>query len=371
MPSPYQREMFKAINASGSLMVSADYFAASAGDRLWARDALEPYEKVLPGMQFLRGGASGRFNPGILRRLREVSSDLVVVSDYSAPSAQIAMRTLSAAGRRWLFWGEMPGVNVRGPIGLWGRRRLQAPLGHATAIAAIGSRAAATYRAMFPHVPVFDIPYFCDLEPFRRAGKIRPLAPTGCVRLLFSGQLIERKGIDLLMHAFQEALQHAPGLELRILGEGPMRRDLERIAASTQNRVVFLGHRPPSELPDLFAEADMFVLSSRHDGWGVVVNEALGAGLPIVVSDGVGAAHDLVTHGFNGLITPAGDARGLRDALVLLACDSVRRRAMADASRARAAHWGLEEGVRRWKAMCAEIFDGGATVHPAMKGTSR
>jgi glycosyltransferase involved in cell wall biosynthesis len=115
----------------------------------------------------------------------------------------------------------------------------------------------------------------------------------------------------------------------------------------------------------------MFVLSSRHDGWGVVVNEALGAGLPIVVSDGVGAAHDLVTHGFNGLITPAGDARGLRDALVLLACDSVRRRAMADASRARAAHWGLEEGVRRWKAMCAEIFDGGATVHPAMKGTSR
>ena len=99
--------------------------------------------------------------------------------------------------------------------------------------------------------------------------------------------------------------------------------------------MIFLGHRAPAELPGLFAEADAFVLPSRHDGWGVVINEALGAGLPIIVSDGVGAAHDLVTHGVNGLITPAGDACALRDALVLLACDPLRRRAMADASRVR------------------------------------
>jgi glycosyltransferase involved in cell wall biosynthesis len=363
--------MFKAINASGSLMVSADYFAASAGDRLWARDALEPYEKILPGMQFLRGGASGRFNPGILRRLGEVRSDLVVVSDYSAPSAQIAMRTLISAGRRWLYWGEIPGVNARSPLGLWARRRLQAPLGRATAIAAIGSRAAASYNALFPQVPVFDIPYFCNLEPFRHASETRPPAPTGRVRLLFSGQLIDRKGIDLLMHAFLESLRDAPDLELHILGDGPMRFELERAAAAAGDRIVFLGHRTPAELPGLFSEADIFVLPSRHDGWGVVVNEAIGAGLPIVASDGVGAAHDVIAQGVNGLITSAGDANALRDAIVLLACDPLRRGAMADASRARAAHWGLEEGVRRWKAMCAEIFDDGATVHPAMKGTSR
>jgi glycosyltransferase involved in cell wall biosynthesis len=369
MPSPYQRETFKAISSSSSFKVTVDYFAATAGDRHWAREALEPYETILPGIQFLRGGASGRFNPAIFRRLHEVHADLVVLSDYSAPTVQIAMRVLSASGRPWVYCGELPGVNARGAFGLWVRRRLQHPLRGATAIAAIGSRAATAYHALFPHVPVFDIPYFCDIDHFRRAAKTRSRAQTDRVRILFSGQLIARKGIDLLMHAFQDAVQHAPNLELNILGDGPMRSDLERIAASTPGRVIFLGHRAPAELPSVFAEADLFVLPSRHDGWGVVINEALGAGLPIVASDGVGAAHDLIAHGVNGLITPAGDAHALRDALVLLGRDPARRRAMADASRNRAADWGLEEGVHRWKYLCGEILGRGAAANCVPGGT--
>lgn len=368
MPSPYQRETFDAINSSGAFNVTVDYFAATAGDRHWAPETLKPYESVLPGMQFLRGGASGRFNPAVLRRLREVGADLVVLSDYSSPTVQIAMRILRASERRWVYWGEVPGVNARAPFGLWVRRRLQAPLARATAIAAIGSRAAATYNAMFPHVPVFDIPYFCNIEPFCRASKFRSKASTDRVRLLFSGQLVARKGIDLLMHAFQEASQNVPELELYILGEGPMRAHLQRIARSTLGRVEFLGHRDPTELPSVFAEADLFVLPSRHDGWGVVVNEALGAGLPIVASDGVGAAHNLVAHGVNGLITPAGDVGALREALVLLARDPARRRSMAEASRERAANWGLDESVRRWKDMCDKTLGDASTAQPTVRG---
>lgn len=356
MPSPYQRETFSAINSSDSLLSCVDYYAAAAHDRRWARETLNAYEFVLPGMQLLSGGAAGHFNPAILRRLREVQADLVVVSDYSAPTAQIAMRWLRATGRPWVYWGETPGVTSRGPVGLWTRRRLQAPLRHATAIAAIGSRAATAYAKLFPEIPVFGIPYFCDLEPFRRAAEARSPAPAGRVRVLFSGQLIPRKGVDLLVRAFIEALRRAPSLELRILGEGPLRGELERLSGAVSDRIVIMGHRNPGDLPAVFAEADIFVLPSLHDGWGVVINEALGAGLPIVASDGVGAAHDLVADGVNGLVTPAGDVGALRDALVLLANDPARRRAMAEASRARNHAWGLDEAVRRWRVLCAKVL---------------
>lgn len=355
IPSPYQRELFRALNAEESLEVFVDYFAGSASDRKWVPETLPANETVLAGMQFLRGGAAGRFNPSVLRRLRGVRADLVVVSDYSAPSAQIAMRALSAAGRAWVYWGETPGLTRRGPVGLWARRRMQAPLRQATAIAAIGSRAVAAYERLFPHVRVVDIPYFCDLEPFRRAAEARLPGERRRFRILFSGQLIPRKGVDVLMRAFLAAQRRLPGIELRILGEGPLRGELERMAAPVSNHVVFLGHREPGDLPAVFAEADVFVLPSRHDGWGVVINEALGAGLPIVASDAVGAAEDVVAHDVNGLITPAGDAGALEDALIQLAGDPGRRSAMAEAARVRAAAWGLDEAVRRWRNLCAEV----------------
>ena len=98
------------------------------------------------------------------------------------------------------------------------------------------------------------------------------------------------------------------------------------------------------------------MLPSRHDGWGVVINEALGAGLPIIVSDRVGA-RDLVDDGRNGLITCAGDVEELADALLQLGQSHEMRRSFAAASAERAAQWDLDEGVRRW----IELYDRAVT----------
>jgi glycosyltransferase involved in cell wall biosynthesis len=124
------------------------------------------------------------------------------------------------------------------------------------------------------------------------------------------------------------------------------------IPANLSNRIHFLGFKQPAALPPIFAAADIFVLPSRHDGWGVVVNEALGAGLPIIVSDRVGA-RDLVDDGRNGLITCAGDVEELADALLQLGQSHQMRRSFAIASAERAAKWDLDEGVRRW----IELYD--------------
>jgi glycosyltransferase involved in cell wall biosynthesis len=130
---------------------------------------------------------------------------------------------------------------------------------------------------------------------------------------------------------------------------------IKLIPIELRGRIQFLGFQQPHAMPEVFANADAFVLPSRHDGWGVVVNEALGAGLPIIVSDRVGA-RDLVTDGRNGLITRAGDIGSLASALLKLGQSEELRRSYGRWSTAQAAYWGLDEGVNRWNQLYDEII---------------
>ena len=356
IPSPYQRQLFRRIAETASFEIRVLYYASRTSDRHWSIPDLQAYETVLPGMILRLLGPTAYFNPSILRELGQSGGDVVVVSDYSIPTAQIAMRSLIARRIPWVFWGEVPGLNQRGPLGGWVRQRLQSPLRSASAIAGIGSSAVEAYGRLFPGKPVHSIPYFCDLDPFMAAARQRTSAAPAVVNLLYSGQLIRRKGVDVLVDAFVRVADAVPSLHLQLMGSGPDRAELAgRIPATLRDRVSFLGHKEAADLPEVFAKADIFVLPSRHDGWGVVVNEALGAGLPIVVSDAVGASRDLVGHEENGLIVPSGDPEALGLALVRLGASDELRRQYAQASRKRAEHWGVDEGVRRWEAVIKDV----------------
>lgn len=355
IPSPYQRQLFAAMQASDAMEARVFYFARSEHNRAWHVPDLRPYETVLEGRTVRLGGRSVHWNPGTLRRLRAEAADLVVVSDYSAPAAQLAMRALARWDAPFVFWGEVPGFSQLGPVGAFLRRQMQRPLAAADAIAAIGSVAAESYRALFPGKPVFTIPYYCDLAPFQAAraglgGAGGHNAGGGTVDILFSGQLIPRKGVDLLLEAFAGVARRHPAARLLILGDGPERAQYaQAVPADLAGRVLFLGHKQPAELPGVFARADLFCLPSRHDGWGVVVNEALGAGLPLVLSDAVGAGRDLVEPGRNGLIFPSEDVAALAGALERVVGDAGLRQRMAEASRGMAERWTLAEGVANWQ----------------------
>jgi glycosyltransferase involved in cell wall biosynthesis len=225
---------------------------------------------------------------------------------------------------------------------------LQSPLRSASAIAAIGTGATETYTRLLPGTPVYNIPYFCDLAPFAAAATQR--VSSNVVTVLFSGQLIHRKGVDVLLEAFARVASNLPSVRLSVMGGGPDRAELENsVPSGLRDRVSFLGHKDAADLPDVFAKADLFVLPSRYDGWGVVVNEALAAGLPIVASNAVGAARDLVIHGRNGFIVEQGSAEELTTVLARLAGSSRMRESFGRASSEFAAQWGLDEGVRRWE----------------------
>ncbi|GAA0761635.1 glycosyltransferase involved in cell wall biosynthesis [Erythromicrobium ramosum] len=349
MPAPYQRELLAAVNKHPDIRAEVRYFTAMSKDRDWHDPSLSSSEAVMPGSTLHRLGASAHWNHSVISEIKASHADLVVVSDYSALTAQLAMRYLAATRRPFMFWGEVPGFSRRGAIGSWLRSRLQDPIHSAAGIAAIGTVAAEAYRGLFPGKPVFNIPYFCDLSRFEGARSARSPNLRGDIVILFSGQLIDRKGVDVLLAAFNAVADRNPKLRLRILGSGPEReRYRALVSPHVKDRVDFVGHKEPCELPDEFSQADVFCLPSRHDGWGVVINEALGAGLPIIVSDTVGAGRDLVRDGHNGMVTPVEDISALADALLRIGSDHDVRFKMAANSRELAKSWGLEEGARRW-----------------------
>jgi glycosyltransferase involved in cell wall biosynthesis len=118
---------------------------------------------------------------------------------------------------------------------------------------------------------------------------------TGRLRILWSGLLIHRKALHLLIHALARLPQDVP-YELKILGEGPMRASWERLARRTgvAAQITWLGRLPHDEALRQYAWADLFVFSSLRDTTGTVVLEALGAGLPVIGLDHQGV-HDVLT----------------------------------------------------------------------------
>jgi glycosyltransferase involved in cell wall biosynthesis len=137
-------------------------------------------------------------------------------------------------------------------------------------------------------------------------------------RFVFLGQLIPRKGIDLLLAAMKNVLAACPDARLELAGTdksgGAYARDAERLGI--RHAVGFTGMIEAKQVGAVLRRCDVLVLPSRHDGWGVVLNEAASAGKAIIASDTCGAAHHLIAPGVNGFRFPSGNVAALSAAML-------------------------------------------------------
>lgn len=171
--------------------------------------------------------------------------------------------------------------------------------------------------------------------------------------ILFAGKLVSRKKpLDLLMAYERTVRPFAPGSEpyLVFVGEGEERCHLERRVIELQlSRVRFTGFINQAEMPRYYGLCDVFALPSQHEPWGLAVNEAMNAAKPIIVSDQVGCARDLVRAGQNGFIVPAGDIDGLASVLLRLAHDGALRAAMGRQSLRIISEFSFEQDLQGLK----------------------
>jgi glycosyltransferase involved in cell wall biosynthesis len=161
----------------------------------------------------------------------------------------------------------------------------------------------------YPRDRIVPFVHVVDPTPLRE-----PPAPREHTEILYVGQLIPRKRVDLLLQAF--SCLAVPTARLRILGQGAEEQALRQLAArlGIAERVRFSPGLPNAETVQAMAAADVLVLPSRFDGWGAVVNEALMVGTPVICSNRCGAS-DVIEEGRNGYVFEAGDAHALHNRL--------------------------------------------------------
>jgi glycosyltransferase involved in cell wall biosynthesis len=172
---------------------------------------------------------------------------------------------------------------------------------------------------------MFLMPYESDFSLFQPSDRTlteRLCQTNGLAaarrRLVFGGRLVDVKRVDLLIDAFVALAPVRPNWDLLIIGDGPLRESLRnRVPSELQGRVIWKGFiEEPAMLADLYRCCDALVLPSDLEPWGIVITEAVAAGLAVVASDVVGAAYDLVQQGVNGILFPAGQSAPLLEALL-------------------------------------------------------
>jgi glycosyltransferase involved in cell wall biosynthesis len=200
-------------------------------------------------------------------------------------------------------------------------------------------------------------------ERFRRSPEFlaqRALYPE--LLLLSVGSLIPRKNVRLLLEALHRLSD--PTVGLLVVGTGPQEKELRGLCRQLglEGRVVFAGFRQQWELPQYYGLADVLVLPSLREVWGLVVNEALATGLYVLCSTAVGAAYDLVRPGWNGeLFAPT----AMEELVELLSCLRTRLPELRARREAISAHACREFSIER----AAEGFLEG--IHEAWRRARR
>lgn len=197
-----------------------------------------------------------------------------------------------------------------------------------------------------PDEKLFFVPYAVDNERYIAANQelkdrkheLRKEFGIGenDVAILFVGKLIEKKRPVDLLRAYEKLIAKLPNYPIALLfvGDGVLRPELEKyVKEHNLQNVHFVGFKNQTELSQYYAMADIFVLPSGiGETWGLVVNEAMCFGLPVIISDIVGCGADLVKNGENGHIFPLGDIEKLSERLEELVNNGKKRKSFGKKS---------------------------------------
>jgi glycosyltransferase involved in cell wall biosynthesis len=339
IPAPFRIPLFNTLAAHRDVDLTVHFLSDRDPKRPYALYTHEFRYRwhVLPRRELVRGGRWVILNRGVLRALRRARPEMIVIGGWNQPAFWSAAAYARATHTPLVAWVESTERDERpgtGPLELAKRALIRACSGFLVP----GSASRAYLRALgVPDGRIVTAPNAVDAGIFRAQvdalrtdnDALRARLGLAGIVFLYVGRLDPEKGVHDLLEAMR-------GLSatLAIVGSGSQDRELR---AEAPPNVRFAGRLSREDLPEWYAAADAFVLPSRSDQWGMVLNEAAEAGLPLVATEAPGGAYDLIDHGVSGFRVPVGDPRALADALARVAADEPFRAAAGARSRELAA----------------------------------
>ncbi len=256
----------------------------------------------------------------------------------SVPAGAVALALQRLTGLPYLVWAsgpDIPGFEQRYkkiyPLLL---PMLKAIWRRATPLVAKCAQEIEMIQAADPRAAVTYVPNGVDLRRFQPGA---PIPDAGPLRVICVGRLIERKGQHHLIEAVKLLTDQRIDVELQLVGTGDSLADYTRLAQrlGVANRVRFAGYVPRESIALHFAAAHVFALPSYNEGMAIAALEAMGAGLPVILTR-TGGTDELVEEGVNGLTFEWADVPALAGHIRRLAADRALARQMGAASRTRA-----------------------------------
>jgi 1,2-diacylglycerol 3-alpha-glucosyltransferase len=353
--APYRIPVFNALAQHNGIDLHVIFLSENdPTQRQWLvyKDEICFSYQVLPSWRRRMGRHSLLLNWGAEASLRRAAPDFIVCGGYNYVASWQSMHWARRNRVPFSLWAESTTRDFRGGHALIEFLKMRFVRGCDAFV--VPGKSAVEYLRKYgvPEEMIFTAPNAVDTDFFaQRAEAIRRDASMHrqALRLpdrffLFAGRLVAEKGMFDLLDAYQ-ALAPSVRQEMGLVfvGDGAARSELQqRAAAIDRGLIQFAGFVQRESLPAYYALADALVFPTHTDTWGLVVNEAMACGLPVISSNAAGCVADLVESGWNGRVVSAGDVGQLSSAMGELAGDAELRLLMGRRSRERIQQYSPE-----------------------------
>lgn len=336
-PAAYRVDFFNELGKHCDLTVLFETEQDKSRDKKWTSEQYKNFKAI-----FLKGLNVGNAEAVCLEVLKYLNNDYdeIIVGAYYTPTAQIAIE--------YMKWKHIPFV-ISSDGGFINRSESKAKycikkhyIGAADGWLSTGKTTTEYLKYygaedskiwLYPFTSIKDGQILKQPVLKEEKNAIRNHLKMKEERICLSvGQFIYRKGFDLLLKAANE-MSHTIGFY--IIGGTPTKEYNDFVEQNNLSNVHFVGFMRKSELEEYYKAADLFVLPTREDIWGLVINEAMSYGLPVVTTDRCIAGLEMIDNGKNGFIVPVDAIEELKDAMEKILNNDIQRMSINALEKAR------------------------------------
>lgn len=317
IPSPYRVDFFNALGKKCDLTVLFETSTAKDRDRKWVADKIDNFTAIF--MKGIKCGQAEAFCPEVVKYVAKKEYDVVVVGMYSSPTGMLAIEIMKLIKKKFIISSDGGIKKDDAGIKHWIKEHFISSASAWLSTGKVtdeylmyyGARKELIHRYPFTSVKESDI-----LEsPIAHADKIHYREKIGMKEdyiVLSVGQFIYRKGYDLLLSACRDLRGN---IGVYIVGGKPTQEYLNQKKELCLDNVHFIDFMSKIELSNFYKAADIFVLPTREDIWGLVINEAMAYGLPVITTEACVAGVEMIKNSTIGKIIPSDNVESIYSAI--------------------------------------------------------